>query len=207
MASTAPTTTPAPPPEEFDPLEFWIRHRSRIILYTSLAIAALLVVGIYEFAHQRMVAASEQAFTLANKPEEFQKVIAEYPKLPAAAAAELVLAGQQRDAGKLDESNATLKAFIDKHPQHPMLSGAYTSMAANQTAAGKLDDALNTYKKVTATWPSSFSAAPAWLGEAQILQKQGKTEEARHAYETIVTQFPESPFASEAFRQSQKLKK
>ena len=208
--STNVETSPSPlPPQDdgFDLLEFWIRHRTRVLLYGALLVIALVIFGLYQFAHQREIANAEEAFSRAAKAEDYQKIIDTWPKLPAAASAQLLLAAEQRRAGKLDESNALLKSFIEKHPQHELLPGAWTSLAVNAEQSGKLDEAMNSYQKVIATWPTSFSAPVAWIGKARVLQEQGKTDDARHAYETVISNFAESPFAGEAMRETQRLKK
>ena len=211
MANSVETANPLPPSppaaDGFDLLEFWIRNRSKILLFGGLLVVALIIFGASEIMRQRKLVASEQAYMAASKPEEFQKVIADYPSEPAAAAAQLRLSEIYRGAGKIEESNAMLKQFIEKHGDHPLISGAYTGLAANAEQAGKLEEALANYKKVTASYPNSYSAAAAWVGQGRVQQQQGKKDEARHAYETVVAQFPESPFASEAMRETQKVKK
>lgn len=205
----ATTTEIAKPPidEGFDPFAFWILHRTKILLLLVVLLIGLIVFGVSEWSRQRTEAAAHAAFAAAAKPEDFQKVMADFPKQPAAASAALRLAESLRQAGKYDEANAVLKSFTEQHADHPLIAGAYTSMGANDEDAGKLDQALADYKRVIASYPTAFCAPAAWIGQARVLQQQGKTEEARHVYETVITQFPESPFTSEAFRASQKLKK
>jgi TolA-binding protein len=208
MASPAATTPPASSaPEEFDPLVFWIKHKSQILLYTTMVVAALaLYFAFWTFQKTRREHA-EQALANAKTVEDYRKVVEEYPKSAPAADALLLIGDKLRAEGKLDDSSAALKSFIEKFPTHSLISGAYTSLAANQEAQGKLDDALVSYKKVTTSYPTSFSAAAAYIAQGRILEQQGKTDDARHAYETVMTQFAESPFQQEAMMQMRKLKK
>jgi TolA-binding protein len=208
MASPAATTPPASSaPEEFDPLVFWIKYKSRILLYTTMVIAALALYFAYWSIEKSRREHSEQALANAKTPEDYRKVVEEYPKSAAAGDALLLLGDKLRAEGKLDESSAALKSFIEKFPKHSLISGAYTSLAANQEAQGKLDEALLSYKKVTTSYPTSFSAAAAYIAQGRILGQQGKADEARHAYETVMTQFAESPFQQEAMMEMRKLKK
>ncbi len=207
MASTATFQPAPPPPDEFDPLEFWIRHRSRILLYGGLLIFAGLIYLAYWWSQTAMREKAAQSLAAAASTEDFRKVADQYPHTTAGGNALLLLAEHQRSEGKLDDSSATLQSFLQKHPKHPLLSGAYTSLAANQEAQGKLDDALATYKKVTTGFPNSFSVAAAYLAQGRILTAQGKAEEARHAYETVIASYPESLFREEASVQLAKLKK
>lgn len=208
MASPATTTPPASTqPEEFDPLEFWLRYRSQILLYTGMVVAALIIYFVYWSVQTATREHSEQALVAAKSPEDYRKVAESYPRSAAGGDALLFLADAQRKEGKLDDANATLRGFIEKHPKHTLIAGAYTSLGANLEAQAKLDDALTNYKKVTTTYPTSFSAPIAYIAQGRVLQAQNKTEEARHAYETVMTQFPESPFRQEAMSLMGKLKK
>jgi TolA-binding protein len=208
MASPAATTPPASSaPEEFDPLVFWIKYRSRILMYTTMLIVALALYFTYWGIQESTRKHSEQALAEAKTAADYKKVADEYPKSAAAGNALLLMADKLRTEGKLDESSAALKSFIERFPKHSLISGAYTSLAVNQEAQGKLDDALVSYKKVTTSYPTSFSAPAAYVAQGRILDQQGKPDEARHAYETVMTQFSESPFQQEAMRMMQKVKK
>jgi TolA-binding protein len=208
MASPAATTPPASSaPEEFDPLVFWIKHKSQILMYTTMVIVALALYFTYWVIQKTTREHSEQALAGAKTVEDYKKVVDGYPKSAAAGNALLLMADKLRAEGKFDESSTALKSFIEKFPKHSLISGAYTSLAANQEAQGKLDDALLSYKKVTASYPTSFSAPAAYIAQGRILEQQGKTEEARHAYETVMTQFAESPFQQEAMGMMRNLKK
>lgn len=208
MASPAATPPPvSTAPEEFDPLVFWIKHRSQILMYTTMLIVALALYFTYWAIQKSTREHSEQALAGAKTAEDYKKVADEYPKSAAAANALLLMADKLRADGKLDESTTALKSFIERFPKHNLISGAYTSLAINQEAQGKLDEALLSYKKVTTNYPTSFSAPAAYIAQGGILEQQGKPEEARHAYETVMTNFAESPFQQEAMRMMGKMKK
>ncbi len=201
------TVSTLPPEAEFDPLEFWIRHRGKILLYGGLLAAALLIYGIYELARQRTAQAAQRAYASAKSAEDFRRVLTDYPRTVPGANAHLMLADKLRGEGKPDEAIATLRTFIDQHPDHPLISGAHASLAASQEAAGKLDEALATFQKVATSYPTSFSAPGAWIGQGRIFKAQGKMDEAKRAYETVKTQFAESLFANEAQQELQSLGK
>jgi len=200
-------TTPIPQDTGFDPLEFWIRHKSKIVLYSGLLVAALIAFGLFEVTQQRTKVASAAAYAAAKTEDDFRKVAADYPRNVAGANAELMLAEQQRAAGKLDDSLATLRNFVMKHPAHPLIAGAYASLGSVEEAKGDLGEALSTYQKITTSFPNSYAAPVGWLGQARVLKAQGKTEEARRSYETVIGQFQATAYANEAQRQVQSLKK
>ena len=124
MASPAATTPPASSaPEEFDPLVFWIKHKSRIVLYTTMVVAALALYFAYWTVEKTRREHSEQALANAKTVEDYRKVVDDYPKSAAAGDALLLMADKLRTEGKLDESSAALKSFIERFPKHSLISG------------------------------------------------------------------------------------
>jgi TolA-binding protein len=204
-----PADTPPPAAAEetgFDPLVFWIQHRTKIVLLVALVVVGAAVYGISEWMRLSKQQGSTQLLSGAKTADDYRKVIAEYPGTSAAGNATLLLAAKLRDEGKYDESTAELKTFAEKYPKHELVSGAWTSMAANLEAQGKVDEALATYQRVSTSYAASFSAPVALLNQARILQGQGKKEEARKIYEQIVSSYQENPASQQATGELQKMK-
>lgn len=204
-----PAAAPPPPPADlgFDPLVFWIQHKTKVLLFAALFVVGLAVFATWEIVRTRKDAAAERLFAEAKSAEDFRKVIAEYAGTAAAGNAHLMLGEKLRAEGKLDESTAALRQFIERHPEHPLLSGAWTSIATNLEAQGKADEALSTYQKVSTGYANSFSTPIALLAQARILQAKDKTDEARRLYEQVMTQFAENPAAQLAAEEVRRLKK
>ena len=203
----SPTTTTPVEDTGFDPLVFWIQHKSKIILFTGLIVGALAIYGIAEYVSQKRAAAAQALYANAKTADDFRKVTSEYSGTVTGGNAQLMLADKLRADGKLDDSSAALHAFIDKYPEHPLISGAYTSLATNLETQGKIDEALATYQKVSSAYANSFSAPIALLAQGRILAQKGKPEDARRIYEQVMTQYQDnfaSQFASQEIR---KLKK
>ncbi len=203
--SPTPTTTPAE--TGFDPLVFWIQYRSKILLLAGLFAVALTVFALSEYIRQRTNSSAQQLFGAANTADGYREVIAKYSGTISAGNAHLMLAEKLRQEGKLDESTATLRTFIEKYPKHPLLSGAWTSIAANLEAQGKADEALSTYQKVSTSYANSFSAPAALMAQARLLEVKGKTEEARRIFEQVMTQYQENAAAQQAAQEVRRLKK
>src|SRR5436190_17404170 len=170
MSSPAETSNPQPTSAHtgFDPYEFWILHKTKIIALGVLFIVALVGYTIFTINENHSRAAAEVAYAAAKTPDDFRKVAQEHSGQPAAGNALLQLAAQLRNEGKLDEANATLHKFISEYPEHPMLAGAWLALAENAEAAGKQDDALTGYQKVLTTFPGSFAAPLALLGQGRL---------------------------------------
>ena len=207
MADRAePMTTPPPQDAEFDPLEFWIRYKSKILLVGGVILVALIVVGAYQAITTHIRKAAEAAFATASTPEQYKRVADDYPHTIPGQNALLEMAASLQREGKWDDAAKILRDFVKDHPEHPLVSGAYASLGASLEASGKKDEALAIYQKVTTSFPSSYAAPAAWFGQARVLAAQGKSEEARRAYETVLTQFVSSPYAQQAQMLKDKLK-
>jgi TolA-binding protein len=199
MSSPADTPPPAAVVDSgFDPLVFWIQHRTKIVLFGGLLIVAVASYGVSEFLRSQKLAGAQALFAQAKSAEDYRKVIADYAGTPAAGDAYLLLAAELRKEGKLEESSTLLKTFTTQYPQHQLLSGAWTSLAANLEAEGKADEALAMYQKVSASYAGSFSAPIALLAEARLLREKGKKEEARKIYEQVAKTYAENPVAQQA---------
>src|SRR5207247_7195982 len=113
----------------------------------------------------RQSAAASALLARSKSAEDYQQVIARYPKTPAGADAYLLLAEAQRREGKFADANATLQVFITKNPNHELVSTARMALAANLELMGKTDEALSTYQQVASLYQNSFNAPLALLAE------------------------------------------
>jgi TolA-binding protein len=206
MSSPAEPITPPIDPE-FDPLAFWIQHRTKILLFTGIFLVAVASYGVAEWTRGKTLAGAQRLLGSAKTADDYRKLIAEYPTTNAAGNAHLFLAEQLRKEGKLDEASALLRTFPDKYPEHPLLSGAWTSLAANLEAQGKADEALATYQKVSTSYGASFSAPIALMAQARLLKANGKTEEAGRIYEQVIARFADNIVAQQATYENRQLKK
>ena len=206
MSSPAETTTPPIDPG-FDPLAFWIQHRTKILLFTGLFLVAVASYGVSEWNRTRTIDGAQRLLAGAKTADDYRKVIAEYPGTHAAGNAHLFLAEQLRKDGKLEESSALLRTFAEKYPEHPLVSGAWTSLAANLEAQDKADEALAMYQKVSTSYGASFSAPIALMAQARLLKAKGKTEEAGRIYERIIARYPDNIVSQQAAQENRQLKK
>jgi len=203
----SPTTTTPPADTGFDPVIFWIQHKSKILLLAGLFVVALAFYAVFEIVREKRNAGAQELYARARSADDYRKVIAEYGGTEPAGNACLMLADKLRSEGKIDESSATLHQFIDKYPDHPLLSGAWTSLAANLEAQGKVDEALSAYQKVSTAFANSFGAPLALLAQGRLLVQKGKPEDARHIYEQVMTQYQDNLAAQQAAQEIRKLKK
>ena len=204
---TTASETETIPQTGFDPAAFWLAHKSKIIIYSSIVIVAVLGFALYEISHQRAMAGARLALSTASSEDEYRDLIQKFPGTAAAGDASLLLAEKLRDDKKYDDAIATLQAMIDHQPNHPLIDGAWLSLAATYNVQGKLDQALDTYKQVATKFADRASAPQALYAVAEILKSQGKLDDAKIAYENVNSQYHDSLFAQEALEKLQLLKK
>src|SRR5688500_4099201 len=112
----SPATTTPPADTGFDPMVFWIQHKSKIVLLGALAVVCLGSWGIWEYMQQTRNAAAQELFAKADNAEAYRKIVAEYPGARVAGSSYLLLAQKLREEGKFDESSKELHTFIEKNP-------------------------------------------------------------------------------------------
>ena len=79
-------TSPSPSSEDgFDPTVFWIRHKTKIILYSGLLFVALAGYAIYEYTERRTQTQAAEALTQAETTEQLKAITDKYAGSPAAA--------------------------------------------------------------------------------------------------------------------------
>jgi len=204
---TTPSDTDTIPQTGFDPVAFWLEHKTKVIIYGALLAIAIIGFVVYEISAQTTITKSRQALASAGNEDSYRQVIQDYPKTVAAGNASLLLAEILRGEKKYDDAVTVLQNMIDKQPDHPLIDGAWLSLACTYNEQGKTDQALDTYKHVASAFADRYSAPQALLAEAEILKAKGNLEEAKTTYESVKSQFPDSYFAGEATRKLQLLKK
>jgi predicted negative regulator of RcsB-dependent stress response len=201
-----PTVSPASQDTTVDPVVFWFRYKTELIVGILILILAVLGFLGYRVYVDHRDSAGAEALAAAHSAADYQRVIDEYPGTPATASAYLFKAENQRQANNFSEANTTLQTFVDKYPQHQFVSTARLAMAANLESMGKTDEALSTLQRLTSSDPKNFVVPMALLSQVHLLKAKGKTTEARQLCEKFLTEFRESPLAQEASRQLRLLK-
>lgn len=195
------------PEPGFEPHLFWEEHKSKILLYAGLLLAALVIFGIYQYSSQRKKSEAQNLFAQAKTPDDYRKIIERFPRSAPAANAQLLLADQLRTDKKFDEAIATLRALIDQSPEYPLLSGAWLSLADTLEQQGKTDEAMDMYQQVASKFSDTYAAPLAIMAQANLLKSKGKIDEAKQSYERVLSQFPDSLCARQAMQLSQLLRK
>src|SRR4051812_5221289 len=102
-----PSPTPSAPVTDsgFDPLVFWIKHQSKILLLVGLFVLALAGYALSEFIRNKHNTSAQVSLANAKSADDYRKVISDFSGSNAAGDAYLLLADKLRAEGKLDESS------------------------------------------------------------------------------------------------------
>lgn len=192
------SSTPVPPPQEFDLLAFWIQHQRLIIRIVIVALLAVAVWGAFLFMDYRRRASSEESLANAKTAADYGKTAADWPGTAAAGTATVRLAEELRKEGKPAEAAKALREFVEKYPMHPLRVSAAHALAASLETAGKNEEALTAYQQFGAAHGRSAFAPLASIGQARVLVALNRTEEAQKVLESVEQKFPGNPFVYDA---------
>ncbi len=103
--------------------------------------------GFYWLSERNTRINSEKAFAEASTVEAWQTLIAQYPKSQAAADAYFLVAAAQRDNGKIEDSTATYKKFLEVFPKNALTGAARLGIAQNLEQQDKLSEALDALRE------------------------------------------------------------
>jgi TolA-binding protein len=201
-----PTVLPPSRDAALEARVFWIRFQKEIAAIVIVALLGLIGYAGYRFYSERRNTAAAGLLASAKNAQDYQQVIAQYPRTPAEASAYILLAETQRKEKKFADSNATLQAFVSKYPEHELVATAQMAMAANLESLGRGDEALSKYQQIVASYPKNYIAPFALLAQVELLKTKGRTDEARRACEAIMTNYRESMVVGEASRQLRSLR-
>lgn len=179
----------------FDADLFWAKYRSAIIGGVIAVVVITVGGGFYWLSERNTRINSEKAFAEATTVESWQTLIAQYPKSQAAADAYFLVAAAQRDGGKIEDSTATYKKFLEVFPRNALTGAARLGIAQNLEQQNKLSEALDALRDVQAQDGKSYVASFALLEQARILLRQNKLEESRAALNTLTQTYPTTPSA------------
>ena len=175
---------------------FWERHRKSVIVALALLLIALAACALWLIRSRAHRNAAESLFAQADTPEEWRRVINDYPATMPAANASLLLAESLRNQGNLAESSSTYRKFLETFPSHPLASGALLGIAQNFFAERKEQDAVASLREVQQK--GGYGAPFAALLEGRLYVQQGRLQEARKVFTSLLAAYPSSPVSRAA---------
>lgn len=137
--------------------------------------------------------------TSTARPQDFQKIAADYPETRAGERAELIAAGILFSENKYAEAQMAFAKFLEKHKDSSLQAQAALGVAASLEAQNKTNEAVVKYQEWITKYPNAQTIAPTKLTLARLLDSQNKPAEALRLYEDLRrSNNPYDPWATEA---------
>lgn len=195
--------TPQPRPvhsEEVAQLrEVWERYGRSVVTGVLLALVLVLALTVYRQFGQSKRDQAAAALGNAETPDDFEQIVARFPRSASAPIAMLALARAQFEAGSYEEALATYARFRREYPAHPMKQAAELASAQTLEAAGRLAEAEAAFRELVQELPSDhYLQPPAQLGIGRTLEQLGRWQEARAIYEDFIAEHAETDWADQA---------
>lgn len=205
MSSDAFTSQPAvhppagaPPPTS----PGWLRLAAqyRIPLLAGLAVVVVVCASALVWVwHGRQSA--DQAFqmlAIARAPAQWEEIVKQHPRTPAAPMALLALANAKYHAGAYDAAQEAYRQFQALYPGHKLALTAELGLAMCREARGDTAEALADFERLLSAHPKHYLAPQALLGKARCLARQQDYAAARAVYENFILENPESAWNTQA---------
>jgi TolA-binding protein len=176
----------------------WDQYKFHIL--GAVALVILILVGLVWFWHAentKALAAMEQ-FSTAETAEEWQAVVTEFPKTPAAALAMIKIANQAQGEKRFTDASATYREFLTQFPKHPIAPAAQFALGRSYQASGQTDQAVQIFESILSAKPQHPFFGGASVSLAEILISRNENERAKQILTTLFSNDTKSSFQSSA---------
>ena len=169
-----------------------------------VAIGVVIICGVFLtnslIRHNRIKndAQADAALLVARSAADYQAILDSYEKTPSAPLAQLGLAQEIFNAGKIAEADDLYGEFINTYPQHEMIAQAAFNLITCKEALGQYSDAAAAYSQFKVENAESHLAPVALHGQARCLEAAQNFTGAKQVYEDIIAFYPGSGWAQMA---------
>ena len=131
----------------------------------------------------------------------------QYPNTDAGIAARYYAASALAALGRYAEAEQQFQQVADKSGSKIYGRTARLGVAEAQVAQGKYDNAITIYREMSAETNAQLPADGVLMSLGRAYALAGRKDEAARAYTRIVDEFPQSPYAADAKRELEDVKK
>jgi TolA-binding protein len=149
---------------------------------------------------------TEQAKLQAALPK-FIETVDRYPSSQAGIVARYHAAGILATLGRYAEAEQRYQEVVTNAGGSLYARTARLGLADAQVAQKKFDSAINIFTELTRNTASEFPADGVLMQLGRACALAGRKEEAVRAFTRVVDDFPQSPYASDAKRELEEVKK
>jgi TolA-binding protein len=149
---------------------------------------------------------SQQERLDASLPK-FMEAATAHPDSKAGITARFHAASVLAALGKPAEAEARYKEVVDKAGDSIYARTARLGMAEAQVAQGKYDEAIAVYTEVSRDAGSTLPLDSVLMHLGRAYARAGKKDDAVRSFTRVVDEFPQSPYAADARRELEDVKK
>jgi TolA-binding protein len=150
--------------------------------------------------------ASEQAKLEAALPK-LMDAANRYPNADAGIAARYYAAAVLSALGRYAEAEQRFQEVADKAGARIYGRTARLGIAETQVAQGKYDPAIAIYREMSSDTKADLPADGVLMALGRACVRAGRKDEAARAFTRVVDEFPQSPYATDARRELEEVKK
>lgn len=164
--------------------QFLDAHQKKLIIAAILIAIGVIAYVIYAGIAKGEAEDAGAALLTAEKVEDYQAVVNQWPTSNAAATA-LPLMAEVQGAESPEDAIATLRSFLDSTPSHPIAATAKVSLALRLIEQGNTDEASTLLTEIaeSESETDSYIAPLACITLGDIAKKSGDTASAKSWYE------------------------
>lgn len=188
-----------------------LKERQRILVYSLLALGALLIIAGGYFVYAKVTAGKAQQLEYegyklfyddspAPSPDRHKKALEKFKESYAAKKSPIALfyiANCYYELGSYDEAIKTLKELTGKYTDRNIVPLAHYKTAMSYVKKGDMPGALNALNAIISAKDSPLQDM-ALLESGKILEAAGKPEDAKNKYKELINKFPNSALIDEA---------
>jgi TolA-binding protein len=153
--------------------------------------------GTYQSERAKLEAALPKLMDAANQ----------YPTTDAGIAARYYAAATLASLGRYQEAEQRFQEVVDKAGSKLYGRTARLGVAETQVAQGKYDNAITIYREMSADAKAQLPADGVLMALGRACVQAGRKDEAVRAFTRVVDEFPQSPYAADARRELEGVRK
>lgn len=179
--------------------QFLDAHQKKLIIAAILLALGLIAYVIYSGIAKGEAEDAGAALLKAEKIEDYQELIKQWPNSQSATTALPLLADLQGEKSP-EDAIQTLRDFIDANTDHPAVATAKVSLALRLLEQKNTDEAITILTDVSENDSDTYIAPLACISLGDIAKAAGKKDEAKTWYEKAQAEAPEqgSPYGDAA---------
>ena len=197
--SSTPSQSPLPTPSVNNNLEYFLnQHLRKLLIIIGSIVFFVLILVVVNVNKQSQENTAAQTFLSAQEATDYQKIIDQYPRTPAAGSSLILLAQLKAKDNNLSTAIQLSEQFLQKFPKHPARGNAQIGLIEWLIFSEKIDKAKIHLTKLSQFTTDPFLSAFALLRLGDLALKENQTKAAEAYWKKIQTDFPNTALIQES---------